>query len=81
MKKKLISSFCIIYLIQTVSSLSYGLLSADSVHDSVTVKKCSDFKITGDGLSDQWNNTSWINLKVEGASESLVEDKNQSSIF
>lgn len=35
--------------------------SAD--RDSVMVKKCPDFKITGDGSSVEWTKTEWINLQ------------------
>lgn len=72
---KIIISACLFYLIQAVSNVSYGLPSADSVHDSVTVKKCRDFKITGDGLSDQWNSAPWITLSAEGESKTLLKTK------
>jgi hypothetical protein len=75
MGKKLISAFCLFYLIQAFSPACNGLLSADPVHDSLIVKKCRDFKISGDGQSDQWNNTSWVNLSVEGPSTSLLRTK------
>jgi hypothetical protein len=38
------------------------LLAATPVHDSITIIKCQDFTITGDGLAAQWRNTAWINL-------------------
>jgi hypothetical protein len=75
MGKKLISSFFLLYLLQAISPVKYGLLSADSVHDSVTVKRCSDFRITGDGSSIQWNSAGWITLNVEGESETLLKTK------
>jgi hypothetical protein len=75
MGKKLISSFFLLYLLQAMSPAKYGLLSADSVHDSVTVKKCSDFRITGDGSSIQWNSAGWITLNVEGESKTLLKTK------
>lgn len=33
--------------------------------DSVLIRKCSDFKITGKGLSEQWNKAEWIELKSQ----------------
>ncbi len=30
--------------------------------DSTIISKCQDFKITGDGSSDVWKSTEWINL-------------------
>jgi hypothetical protein len=35
---------------------------AGSGSGSVTVRKCQDFKITGDGNSDLWKRTEWITL-------------------
>jgi hypothetical protein len=37
-------------------------LESGSGSGSVTVRKCQDFKITGDGSSDSWKTTEWINL-------------------
>jgi hypothetical protein len=31
----------------------------------VIIRKCSDFKITGKGLSEQWNKCDWIELKSQ----------------
>jgi len=42
--------------------MNSSLLAANYDHDSITIKKCEDFKIAGDGLSVQWNSTNWINL-------------------
>jgi hypothetical protein len=75
MRTKLISSFCLFYLIQALSNVCSGFPSANSTHDSVTVKKCRDFKITGAGYSDQWNGSSWIDLAVEGESKTLLKTK------
>jgi hypothetical protein len=37
-------------------------LETGSGSGSVTVRKCQDFKITGDGSSDLWKRTEWITL-------------------
>lgn len=37
-------------------------LESGSGSGSITVRKCQDFKITGDGSSDSWKKTEWINL-------------------
>jgi len=34
---------------------------------SVTVKKCSDFNITGNGNSSEWSNTGWIEVGTQGS--------------
>jgi hypothetical protein len=33
----------------------------------VTVKKCADFKVTGNGNSDAWNRAEWIKLVHQGS--------------
>lgn len=33
---------------------------------SLVIKKCVDFKVTGDGSSDSWKNTSWVSLEQQG---------------
>jgi hypothetical protein len=61
----LLMLFC---LIPGVIKAGQGNNESDAVTDSVTVKKCSDFKITGNGSSNQWTGTEWINLSPqEGA--------------
>jgi hypothetical protein len=44
-------------------------MAASSDQDTVEIKKCEDFKISGDGISDQWNNTEWIELAGMGKSD------------
>jgi hypothetical protein len=48
--------FCVIFVVNS------SLVAAEFDHDSAIVKKCQDFKITGDGQSDQWKTTEWIEL-------------------
>jgi hypothetical protein len=43
--------------------------------DSVVIKKCRDFKITGDGKSNQWNSTSWINIVQQEGTTSSYKTK------
>ena len=51
------------------------LHAADSDRDSVIVKKCKDFKVTGDGLTDVWKSTEWINLVQQENSNSPYKTK------
>jgi hypothetical protein len=46
-----------------------------SVPGSVVVKKCPDFQFTGDGSSDIWKNTEWINLVQQGSNTSSYNTK------
>ncbi len=59
MKKR---SLIRLFLLCLILGANSSLIAAESGHDSVIIKKCLDFKITGDGQSDQWKTTGWINL-------------------
>jgi len=59
MKRRILLRLFVLCLILAVNS---SLIAAKSENDSVIIKKCQDFKITGDGQSDQWKTTGWINL-------------------
>lgn len=59
MRKRILPWLFVLCLIFGVNS---SLIAAESDQDSVIVKKCQDFKITGDGLTDQWKTAEWINL-------------------
>lgn len=73
MRKNNLTSLFVFCLILGIKSLSTGATAADPDHDSLTIKKCQDFKVTGDGLSGTWNNTGWINL--------VQQDQNASSSY
>ena len=62
MRKYYCSGFFIFYLILGVVNVNNELLASSLKQDSITIKKCQDFKITGKGNSDFWNSTEWINL-------------------
>ena len=64
--------FCFIFGIVNVDNI---LLAADSDRDSVIVKKCKDFKVTGDGLTDVWNRSEWINLGQQENTNSPYKTK------
>lgn len=73
MRKINLTSLFVFCLILGIKSLSTGATADDPDHDSLTIKKCQDFKVTGDGLSGTWNNTGWINL--------VQQDQNASSSY
>ena len=50
-------------------------LESDSESGSVSIKKCQDFKITGDGSSAAWNITEWIKLVHQGSDFIAYETK------
>jgi len=58
-----------------ILSSNTGSLAGIPDHDSTIIKKCQDFKITGDGLSDPWKNTVWITLTGQDQSNSSYVTK------
>lgn len=56
-------------------NVNNGLQAADYKPDSVLIKKCQDFKITGDGLSEPWKITRWINLVQQEKTNSSYKTK------
>lgn len=56
-----------LFLVLALKTPAYLLASAP---DSVTIKKCQDFKFSGDGKSVQWENTKWINLVQQDSNSS-----------
>jgi hypothetical protein len=42
---------------------------------SIIIKKCQDFKITGEGLSESWKNTEWVNLNQRDLQNPEYETK------
>ena len=60
-KKKLIQLvLCMAFL--SLQGISGELLSQEKSTGILEVKKCTDFEVTGDGSSAQWNKTDWISL-------------------
>jgi Carbohydrate family 9 binding domain-like len=62
MRNNILPRLFVFCLILGAKNINTGLLAANSGHDSITIKKCKDFKITGDGVSDPWKSTNWITL-------------------
>jgi hypothetical protein len=60
------SFFCRILILSFIVLMSPSLHAASFDHDSVLIKKCNDFEITGGGQSDQWDKAQWISLAQSG---------------
>jgi len=54
---------------------SGGIISSAQEPVSTIIKKCDDFKITGDGSDVAWNKTEWINLLQQGSDRKGYETK------
>jgi hypothetical protein len=63
MSKKFFCLLCLFFF-------SLFLKAAMINQDSALIKKCSDFELSGKGLSDQWNKSEWIVLKGREKAES-----------
>jgi Carbohydrate family 9 binding domain-like len=74
-KKYVWFSLLAFYLIPGPKNMNSELFGANIAHDSVTVKKCQDFKITGNGLSDQWQKAGWITLVQQEPNPLYYETK------
>jgi hypothetical protein len=59
----------------TSSRLTDKSQQAGADPGSITVKKCQDFTLTGDGSSGTWNSTKWINLIPQGSGDIAYETK------
>lgn len=75
MRRKIWPILIVLGLIMAAINMSNCLSAATSDHDSVTIKKCRDFKITGDGSSDSWKSTTWINLLQQDPDNSSYKTK------
>jgi hypothetical protein len=57
------------------NNLNIGLLAGNSGPDFVTVKKCQDFKVSGEGISPSWNTTEWIDLPQRTSTPQIYNTK------
>lgn len=73
MKKNRTALFLICFLLQV--SYANGGSPEGTGTDSIIIKKCQDFAVTGNGSSDQWNSTAWINLVQQGQTNSTYRTK------
>jgi hypothetical protein len=61
-------------LMQTVLSGNI-LLAASPAAGSITVKKCADFAVTGDGSAANWTSTDWITVAQQGKGPAIYSTK------
>jgi hypothetical protein len=55
-----------------ISGLSFYNLTGQG---SVVIEKCTDFTVTGDGSSPQWNNTAWLPLAQQSPGKALYNTR------
>jgi hypothetical protein len=62
MKNKSFSGFLLFSFLFGLMNFSNTLFAEKADPGTVTVKKCQDFKITGDGSAQNWGTTVWISI-------------------
>lgn len=70
-KIRLLSKAFLVFLFLMVLPLNNILYSSNPEPGSTSIKKCNDFKITGDGSSSEWKNTEWLIVSQQGRGPSL----------
>lgn len=63
------------YLLIAGTSLTCKLVAVNPDPGSITIKKSKDFKVTGDGQSENWSKTEWINLNQQGPDKSAYSTR------
>jgi hypothetical protein len=64
-----------VYLFLTVLIVNGSLCAAAPEPGSITIKKCRDFKVTGDGTSSDWKNTDWLTVTQKGTETALYSTR------
>lgn len=66
----LLLSFLIIFIASNSKLMAEG-----PEPGSVKIKKCQDFKVTGDGSSSVWNNTEWLTVAQQGKGPAIYSTR------
>jgi hypothetical protein len=69
------NKFKALSLVLTVLIVNCSLFAATPETGSVTVKKCRDFKVTGDGTTEYWKNLDWISVTMQGTGPATYPTK------
>jgi hypothetical protein len=75
MRKKFWPGLLVFCLILVAGNVNNELPAASFEPDSIVIKKCQDFEINGNGSSDYWKSTEWINLVQQGQNSSVYQTK------
>jgi hypothetical protein len=60
--KDLFIKLLLVIAIIGYQSADFKILAGEDNPDFIKIKKCKDFTVTGDGSSDTWKSTEWINI-------------------
>jgi hypothetical protein len=75
MKRNLLFKLFLSCLILGGINVNSILLASNPEPGSITIKKCQDFKVTGDGSSEKWKTTEWLNVVQQGSGQSVYKTK------
>jgi hypothetical protein len=75
MKKYIWHGFFMFWIVAGLTNINYSLAAVITPRDSAIIKKCKDFKITGDGTSVNWTGTQWIRLNQDSKNNSSYSTK------
>ena len=74
-KINLLSKVFLSYLFVLVMTANNVLNASNPETGSTSIKKCNDFKVTGDGSSSEWENTDWLIVALQGPGPALYSTK------
>jgi hypothetical protein len=74
-KIKLLSRAFLAFLFLMALPANNIIFSSNPEPGSTSVKKCSDFKVTGDGSTSEWKNTEWLTVAGQGDGPALYSTK------
>jgi hypothetical protein len=75
MKRKLFFTLFLICFLPAFRNVTISVQAANPEPGSITVKKSTDFKVTGDGTAENWKSTEWLNIVKQGAGSSPYQTK------
>jgi hypothetical protein len=65
----------LLLFVLTCYNITSCLQAGNPVDNWITIKKCNDFKVKGDGASETWKNTEWIDIVQQGPDKSPYHTK------
>ena len=74
-----ISTVCIMLIFSSLgfacNQVTGKAKAANTEDGTLVIKKCQDFKVTGNGGSDAWKGTSWVKLNNQGPDYASYETR------
>ncbi len=70
-----VKQLLVLFVIMTGLCNNCLLLASNPEPGSTSIKKCIDFKVTGDGSSSEWKKTEWLIVAPQNSSPDLYSTK------